>query len=521
MKISSLSIDNLKSFPDEQTFEFSPKVNLFVGANNSGKSTVLWCLYLLQQMGDPNGQNARFRLSRRDHNRKITLTYAFGDADTRIAALDKRFVSGELKPVLRLTYPGARTEGPEFSGMPSMVETFTMPLEPRLFPDQEPHNLFYYFLSRRRATEFKQIVNLTTAGYIADNFIHINAKVAKLSNSSHPKHGVFVELCNSVLGFPIGTGMTEQGQEAGFVMPDYSYIPLNMMGDGTVNIIGLLADLALANRHVFLIEEPENEIHPRALSALLDLIARKSDDNQFFVTTHSDFVLRKLGASEHTAVFRHDFALEEGRPTSRAARVPAQPAPRLQLLRELGHGLSDSLLREGYLLFDEDPAEGLVSRLLIPFFVPELSGLVRTHSAGGIEALPGDFEELHQLVGFLYQTPAHRGRCFVRVGGDEGGVNAIKGLREKLGDAGPLQLKNYSRPMIENYLPDRFSTDVADALGKKDPELRRRIRLDLCRDVTDWAHENPEVARRELAVSARELIDDLQEICAYLESQVQ
>ena len=79
--------------------------------------------------------------SRRDPNRKITLSYAFGDADTRIAALDKRFVSGELKPVLRLTYPGTKTDTLEFTGMPSMVDAFTMPLESRLFPNREPDNL--------------------------------------------------------------------------------------------------------------------------------------------------------------------------------------------------------------------------------------------------------------------------------------------------------------------------------------------------------------------------------------------
>ena len=41
------------------------------------------------------------------------------------------------------------------------------------------------------------------------------------------------------------------------------------MGEGVANIVGLLVDLCLAENKLFLIEEPENDIHPKALKGLL------------------------------------------------------------------------------------------------------------------------------------------------------------------------------------------------------------------------------------------------------------
>ena len=51
------------------------------------------------------------------------------------------------------------------------------------------------------------------------------------------------------------------------------------MGEGVTNILGLITDLCVAENNIFLIEEPENDIHPKALKALLDLIASKADAN--------------------------------------------------------------------------------------------------------------------------------------------------------------------------------------------------------------------------------------------------
>lgn len=52
MKIKSIQIQNLKGFEDTNKLQLSPTVNILIGPNNSGKSTVIRSCYLLQMHGD-------------------------------------------------------------------------------------------------------------------------------------------------------------------------------------------------------------------------------------------------------------------------------------------------------------------------------------------------------------------------------------------------------------------------------------------------------------------------------------
>ena len=49
MKITSLKIKNIRCFLQTQELQFSDQVNVIVGQNNSGKSTILHCLLSLQK----------------------------------------------------------------------------------------------------------------------------------------------------------------------------------------------------------------------------------------------------------------------------------------------------------------------------------------------------------------------------------------------------------------------------------------------------------------------------------------
>jgi len=63
------------------------------------------------------------------------------------------------------------------------------------------------------------------------------------------------------------------------------------MGEGLANIVALLSELAVNSGKLFLIEMPENDLHPQALKALLDLILESSKRNQFIISTHSNIVV--------------------------------------------------------------------------------------------------------------------------------------------------------------------------------------------------------------------------------------
>jgi hypothetical protein len=79
----------------------------------------------------------------------------------------------------------------------------------------------------------------------------------------------------------------------------------------------LIIYLATAKNKLFLIEELENDIHPEALKQLLELIIEKSDGNQFIITTHSNIVMKYLGACEETKILQVTMELnKDGIPTS-------------------------------------------------------------------------------------------------------------------------------------------------------------------------------------------------------------
>jgi predicted ATPase len=64
------------------------------------------------------------------------------------------------------------------------------------------------------------------------------------------------------------------------------------------------------------IEEPETDLHPRALHGLLDLIVQSAAEhnNQFVISTHSNIVVRHLGGLDDRIITR-----------SSASRRPNQP----------------------------------------------------------------------------------------------------------------------------------------------------------------------------------------------------
>ena len=172
------------------------------------------------------------------------------------------------------------------------------------------------------------------------------------------------------------------GQRPGVYLSDRRTIPLDQLGEGVPNLAGLLADLALSEGKLLLIEEPENDLHPRALKALLDLIETSSETNQFLVSTHSNIVARHLGAASDSRLFYVDTERGVLPPVATVQQVPSTPEARLSVLRELGYSLSDFDLWDGWLILEESSAERIIRDYLIPWFAPLLA-LVRTLAAGG------------------------------------------------------------------------------------------------------------------------------------------
>lgn len=80
------------------------------------------------------------------------------------------------------------------------------------------------------------------------------------------------------------------------VMPHLDDVPLTLVGKGEQNCIKIkLAMGSAADRHLVLIEEAENHLSYTNLNALIKHIADNRGQRQLIITTHSSFVLNKLG----------------------------------------------------------------------------------------------------------------------------------------------------------------------------------------------------------------------------------
>ncbi len=108
-----------------------------------------------------------------------------------------------------------------------------------------------------------------------------------------------------------------------------------------MNVLGLVVDLCVAEGKLFLIEEPENDIHPRALKALMKFICEAAEKNQFIITTHSNIVAKYLGARPDTKFFHVVVGYSNRIPTSKIKEVSNSPDERLGVLESLGYELGD------------------------------------------------------------------------------------------------------------------------------------------------------------------------------------
>jgi ABC-type cobalamin/Fe3+-siderophores transport system ATPase subunit len=79
--------------------------------------------------------------------------------------------------------------------------------------------------------------------------------------------------------------------------PHLDELPFHYVGDGGQNALKILLALerTAETSHIVLIEEPENHLSPTALNQLVRRIAERCEGKQVLVSTHSSFVLNKLG----------------------------------------------------------------------------------------------------------------------------------------------------------------------------------------------------------------------------------
>ncbi|MFZ3192300.1 MAG: AAA family ATPase [Moraxellaceae bacterium] len=497
MKVLTLHIQNFRSFTNSEEIQLS-EINVITGKNNSGKTSVLKALMLMQSNSLDFTLDAR--KNTQTSNIKIKIEGITPNSQTNrsrhIFQIKKTPSSNKLETELRSFNDDER--------LSNQILGFS-------FTSSEPNHVIIPFLSKRKASNYDQNVNESLSAAVSENMTNLAARLTRISNPSFPSYSYYAKACTEILGFILTNIPSPSGQQAGIYLKDGSYLPVDQMGEGVPNIAYLLSHLATAKNKIFLIEEPENDLHPKALKALLDLIVKSSEDNQFIISTHSNIVVQHLGAAENSKLFKTSIVPESEPPESKIEEIPANPDDRIAVLEELGYSFADFNLWDGWLILEESSAERIIRDFLIPWFVPKLRG-IRTLAAGGINDVEPKLNDLQRLVVYTHLQPVYRNRTWVRVDNDSVGQKIRTDLNSKFKEWPNDRIRCFDQEQFEYFYPDNFSERIRTTLAISDLKQKREAKRNLLNDVVAWLHENEDDGRESLRISADSIIQDLKEI---------
>ena len=516
MRLSGIQLQNYRSFRSSGMIKFG-NLNILVGRNNSGKSVILRGVGQLQSgVVDPTVADVR------KGQPSASIKCMLEDVNSsHFSGQDiPRFVNAQVIRTISRTHQGQLSKTLEIS---SQDTTARMHGLNDGISSKEPNNFIYPYFSKRKVGEYDRMIDLNKTRTVVDNLRFLTARVADLSNQDNPSSSEYQELCQTVLGFRISAHPADDGngQQCGVYVNSYEHIPIEDMGEGVPNLVGLITMLCSAQNKLFIIEELENDVHPIALKALLDTIVKKSSTNQFIISTHSNIVVKYIASIEGSKLYRVDMDSSSGIPTSSVEPVPPIPQARIKLLEELGYELNDFDIWDGWLFLEEASAERIIRDYLIPLFAPKLNR-IRTLSTNGTGNIHKRFNDFNRLFLFTHLEPQYINKAWVIADGDSSedtsGSEAIEKLKNiYVNPQGARwrdeQFSTWSEHDFEKYYPLHFSAEVTRVLSITDRQVLRVQKEQLLEAVRDWCDaQNKESLRNTFRTSASEVINKLQEI---------
>jgi AAA15 family ATPase/GTPase len=498
MKITAIELTNIRGFKKLDKTEFSERINVFVGANNSGKSTILHSIFALQR------------------------SRVFTSADVTI---------GEQRGLVKVYFVGKHIGNTiyengsyfEFNPSDQVRRIFNQhglhSNNTRLYPEIEPNNLIYPYLSKRKTITFNDVINEQNTNEVSGDFRNLFSKIDRLVTPQfQPANSEYIRACKDILGFEISTLASSGGKKGVYFVHNQEHIPLASMGEGVSNIIGLITDLCVAENKIFLIEEPENDIHPTALKALLKLIIEKSDTNQFFISTHSNIVMKYLGGVSDTKIFNINSELSDpNRPklfVSNLSVVPNKPEDRKAVLESLGYEFYDFELWSAWLFLEESSAEVLIRDYFIKWYAPKLKDKLRTFSANSTTQIIPKFDDFNRLFVFLHLEPVYKNMVWVIIDSGEEEKKIIDSLKTTYVKNGwnEENFSQFSEHDFEKYYPAKFTSKIKSVLAESNNQKKRDAKKALLNEVKQWILSDEKIAKDAFKTSAKSVIEKLKEI---------
>jgi len=346
MKITSIRIKNYKSFLDSDRIELSPKTNILIGQNNSGKTALIEAISLnfsskphksietIPNRGDPLTSNSRVEIQIEIQNQEL-INYIknilptfnirkssrledeeFINKITDLFKQDQILVTGEYLPggIQKAYFPMVE------HFLSDMSIQFELGLENNL-PTVKSNNVanvhaddslpgilielfrkqIFFFKAERFNIGESSIGISPNLNPMAENL----PEVLHLLYSSNPHKFnrllehikiVFPEI-KQITVPPIGNSRAQILLWS--IDPSEERVdlatPLQESGTGIGQVIAILyVAISSDNPQSILIDEPQSFLHPGAIRKLFSILGRYYSHHQYIVTTHSPVVISAI-----------------------------------------------------------------------------------------------------------------------------------------------------------------------------------------------------------------------------------
>lgn len=329
MLIKSLRLINFKKFED-QIFEFNDDVNIFVGDNNAGKSTVLEALEIVlnfQYRGRPFNQEfspdlfnsavvAKFLASdKKPEDLPVLVIEAYmkdmpdyrGANNSLLKDAQGVQVKASFDPDFRDAYQDYLDAGASITSIPvEFYKVEWMDFAWNLIkPMNKQFRALYIDPTRIHPTFGKNqyIANIlkTALKREEENRLSLNYRETLQSfndtdeveavNRDLDSGNIITEKKLTIAANTMPAGALQNGLQL-----EVDAVPFHMIGKGEQSKVQI--KLALHNKSkdidLVMMEEPENHLSHIELSKLVADIENQRDGKQLFITTHSSYVLNKL-----------------------------------------------------------------------------------------------------------------------------------------------------------------------------------------------------------------------------------
>lgn len=338
MKIQKLVIQNYKSFKDRTVIEFNEGLNILVGDNEAGKSTILEAIHLCLS-GILDGKYLKHDFHQYLFNYEIVDEYLTKIKTDKTANLPELLIEvyfqsndglaefeGSLNSAHDSKAQGIRFEIKLDDTYADLYQDLiNLPDEQTSIPIEYFHIEWQSFARKAvvsRVIPIKSVLIDSSASKVKNGSDIYLSKIIKdglnraeqigLAQSYRKLKQNFNNDSNiTALNTKITAGTKISEKQLSITVDlssnnswesqlttNFNNIPFDQIGKGEQCIVK--TNLALAHSHekdknLILIEEPENHLSHTKLNALIKQIQVNGNDKQIIISTHSSFVANKLG----------------------------------------------------------------------------------------------------------------------------------------------------------------------------------------------------------------------------------